>query len=588
MAFSDGFSAGLQLRKYMDEQSREEQATEIYNRNMGRDPSTPIVPDGFVAPQSVPPNYTQQSGFGGQQVMMPKGAIAMTPGTTNAQNMVANKDTVSGYQDGNVTTYPYQIGEPVQNTSPVPTSPYNTTEPVTQQAPNYNAMNGYKADGEPSGPAMPNVITQDYDANTPKEVKDKLANAQTEDEYNSILNDYKKSQQPRESSVYDKTVAEITSAKNKVETHQEELARIKKTANDMRAAGLWKEAQNFESKAVQTQKDYYESTNEYNKVIGKALDTKAGLAKSYLNAIEAGVDPEFAFNQTLMKAHSMGIPDLDQYKAMDGTKRAQAAQMIVDDAISTKDRLRTDLEIMKEENKKQKLNRTLAQTQETNLMKDRWHSEERELKEKSLDIKTVKTNFDMANQTVKNTQRDLNEIQDRLDKIKDGAVIKDDFGNIMSPAESQREAQILTTQRTNLQDRLVAAEEHAANVKKYLPSKDLKEIEKADKVSKLAPKDVNLLVTAINSNPDQLEVIRKNFEELHPGLKLEDYVKLNIPGKNPVDNRETLKSFEGSPERVKVDVTKSSKPMEKTYRDPITGQEISRSEYRKKYGENPK
>jgi hypothetical protein len=163
----------------------------------------------------------------------------------------------------------------------------------------------------------------------------------------------------------------------------------------------------------------------------------------------------------------------------------------------------------------------------------------------------------------------------------------------MSPAESQREAAILTQQRENFQDRLVAAEEHAANVKKYIPTKELKEIEKADQAetkqaSKLAPKDVNLLVSAINSNPDQLDAIRKNFEDLHPGLKLEDYVKLNTPAKKPVDNRETLKSFEGSPERVKVDVTKSSKPMEKTYRDPITGQEISRSEFRKKYGENPK
>ena len=586
--FSSGFEAGLQLRKYLDDKNRESQATEIYNKNRGIN-TKDIVPDGFVAPQSVPPDYTQQSGFGGQQVMMPKGAIAMTEGTTNQEMQPRGP---AGIQDGNVTTYPYQEGQPIQNTSPVGTSPFNTTEPVTQQAPNYNVMNGYPAgaqpSAEPSGPAMPNVITQDYDANTPKEVKDKLAAAQTEDEYNSILNDYKKSQQPKESSFYDKTVAEVTSAKNKVESHQEELARIKKTANDMRAAGLWKEANNFESKAVETQKNYYEATNEYNKVVSKALETKAGLAKSYLNALEAGVDPEFAFNQTLMKAHSMGIPDLDQYKSMDQTKRAQAAQMIVDDAISTKDRLRTDLEIMKEENKKQKLNKTIALTQETNLMKDRWNTEKRNLSEKSFDLKVIKTNFDMANQTVKNTQRDLKAIQDRLDLIKDGSVIKDDFGNIMSPAESQREAQILTTQRTNLQDRLVAAEDYAASVKQYVPSKDLKEIEKADKPNKLAPKDVNLLVTAINSNPDQLDVIRKNFEDLHPGLKLEDYVKLNIPGKKPVDNRETLKSFEGSPNRVKVDVTKSSRTMEKTYKDPITGEEISKAEFRKKYGENPK
>jgi hypothetical protein len=586
--FSSGFEAGLQLRKYLDEKNREKEATEIYNRNYGKPESKPTVPDGFAPEQPVPVDYTQQTGFGGQQVMMPKGAIAMTAGTTNEEMQPKGP---AGMQDGDVTTYPYQPGEPVQNVSPVPTSPFNTTQPVSQEAPDYSV----KQVTEPSGPAMPNAITQDqstisqdYTANAPQEVKDRLASAQTEDEYNSILNDYKKSQQPRESSFYDKTVAEVTSAKSKVDANQEELARIKKTANDMRAKGLWKEAQNFETKAVETQKNYYEATNEYNKVVGKALDLKAGLAQSYLNALESGTEQEFAFNQTLMRARALGIPDLDQYRSMDPSKRVQAAQMIVDDAVTTKDRLRSDIEIMKVEAKKAQFNKTLAQKDETLKMKDRWHSEDRDLKSRSLDIKAVKTNFDMANQTVKNTQRDLKMIQDRLDLIKSGAVIKDDFGNIMSPAESQREAAVLTQQRENFQDRLVAAEEHAANVKKYIPTKELKEIEKADKVSKLAPKDVNLLVTAINSNPDQLELIRKNFEDLHPGLKLEDYVKLNTPGKKPVDNRETLKSFEGSPNRVKVDVTKSSKPMEKTYRDPITGQEISRSEFRKKYGENPK
>jgi hypothetical protein len=283
--FSSGFEAGLQLRKYLDEKNREKEATEIYNRNYGKPESKPTVPDGFVAPQTVPVDYTQQTGFGGQQVMMPKGAIAMTAGTTNEEMQPKGP---AGMQDGDVTTYPYQPGEPVQNVSPVPTSPFNTTQPVSQEAPDYSV----KQVTEPSGPAMPNAITQDqstitqdYTANAPQEVKDRLASAQTEDEYNSILNDYKKSQQPRESSFYDKTVAEVTSAKSKVDANQEELARIKKTANDMRAKGLWKEAQNFETKAVETQKNYYEATNEYNKVVGKALDLKAGLAQSYLNAV---------------------------------------------------------------------------------------------------------------------------------------------------------------------------------------------------------------------------------------------------------------------------------------------------------------
>jgi hypothetical protein len=33
--------------------------------------------------------------------------------------------------------------------------------------------------------------------------------------------------------------------------------------------------------------------------------------------LESGTDQEFAFNQTLMRARALGIPDLDQYRSMD-------------------------------------------------------------------------------------------------------------------------------------------------------------------------------------------------------------------------------------------------------------------------------
>jgi hypothetical protein len=133
----------------------------------------------------------------------------------------------------------------------------------------------------------------------------------------------------------------------------------------------------------------------------------------------------------------------------------------------------------------------------------------------------------------------------------------------------------------------------------FFYTKELKEIEKADKVSKLSRQSVDTLVETINKYPDQIDAIKKGFNEEHPDLNFEDYVKLNTPGKKPVDNRETLKSFEGTPKRVKVDVTKQptsfiSDAQDAIVRrmgpveDPITGKMITRSEYRKKYGENPK
>jgi helix-turn-helix protein len=182
----------------------------------------------------------------------------------------------------------------------------------------------------------------------------------------------------------------------------------------------------------------------------------------------------------------------------------------------------------------------------------------------------------------------------------------------MSPAESQREAQVLTQQRTNFQDRLVAAEEHAANMKKYIPAKDLKEIEKADKVlnnqtSAIPQENVNTIKTLFNKvvalpadkQAQQFNILKSNVEAEHPGYTLDTKGNLvekgNVSAESkpaaktePKTQENVLKSFEGSPNRVKVDVTKSSRTMEKTYKDPITGEEISKAEFRKKYGENPK
>ena len=190
---------------------------------------------------------------------------------------------------------------------------------------------------------------------------------------------------------------ELTETKSKVDSHTEQLTKIRNLADKMRQKGFFKEAENFENKALETEKALYESTDAYYKTVVKANDIKAGLAKSFLNAIESGVNSDLAWGQTIMKGIHMGIPDLDRYINVPRDQRPQIAQGFVDDAMSTKDRVKTDLEMLKEKNKTDRFNRNLAFKEGTNVMKDRWHTEDRADRIRALDIKEVTANFKMAN-----------------------------------------------------------------------------------------------------------------------------------------------------------------------------------------------
>ena len=556
MSFEDGFAVGLKLREQMDAYDKNQQMTDMYNRvyhpemfkTDESNPSTnlPAPPNGFVAKEPTPMNYEKGTGFGGQETMMPKGAMSLSgaDGVTTTplrqEERVLDTSAPKGFATDYTTDYN-------------PTSPYGTTEQTGAQSPadmpygygaipkDYQPQEGV-VDTTPTEVPMeqgPQVtIEQGPKFSTmPDDLKSKLANARSEDEYNNILSTYKTPQEPN---LYDKTVLEITKAKSEMDTHQEQLSKIRNVADQMRSKGYFKEAENFENKAYETEKALYESTDAYYKTVTKANDIKASLANSYLNAISNGVDNDRAWSELIMKAHKMGIPDLDRYIGLPRDQRPKVAQMVVDDAISTKERLKTESDILKEKNKMDRLNKNLAFKENTNILKDRWHTEDRADRIRALDIKEVTANFKMANAMVANLRADLKMKQDRLNLIIKGDAIKDDFGNIMTPAESQKEATVLTQEIGDMQDRLTAAEAHTNAYREHLPKADLKKIEDANKAevnqkdaetsaAKMTPDVVNKLVEAINLHPDKIDQIKKTFTSKYPGLKMEDYVKINLP-----------------------------------------------------------
>lgn len=511
MSFEDGFAVGLKLRERMDAAEKERLQTEIYNKiyNRVKSPDTPLVEE-----QPIPKDYVKGTGFGGQETMMPPGAISFT----SNQNMVANANTVPGYNSrDDVITSPLRTEGQIMDTS-APTG--FATDPTTDAYPTSPYGSSYEQTGAQSPADMPygfGAIPKDYQ---PME-----GNVDTTPTQESPVATADQTAPPTEKSFYLKTVEDLTAAQNKMNSHQDELNKIKAVSSEMRSKGLWKEAENFETKAFEAQKNLYESTDSYYKTVSTALDFKARLANSFLNAVKDGVPSDLAWNQVMLRANTLGIPGMEEYSKLQGEDRIKFARMVVDEAMSTKDRLGNERLELKNKYTNERFNKTQERLKNNDLERERNNTFERELKTKKLNLDELKTDFDMSNKKVQNIRADIKAKQERIDKLRKGDYITDEFGMVLEGPERQREASLLGQEITALQGSLTNAETRLNSIKPNLPKSEIKAIEKnavvEATVSKITPEIVDQVTKDINNNPTQIAAITKAWEELHPGTSLQ-------------------------------------------------------------------
>ena len=494
MSFEEGFAVGLKLRAQMDAAEKERLQTEIYNKiyNRVKSPDNPLVEE-----QTIPKDYVKGTGFGGQETMMPPGAIAMT--------------------DNGVTTSPLRPEGQVMDTS-APTG--FATDPTTDAYPTSPYSSSYEQTGAQSPADMPygfGAIPKDYQ---PME-----GNVDTTPTQESPVATANEAAPPTEKSFYLKTVEDLTAAQNKMNSHQNELDKIKAVSSEMRSKGLWKEAENFETKAFEAQKNLYESTDSYYKTVSTALDFKARLANSFLNSVKDGVPSDLAWNQVMLRANTLGIPGMEEYSKLQGEDRIKFARMVVDEAMSTKDRLGNERLELKNKYTNERFNKTQERLKNNDLERERNNTFERELKTKKLNLDELKTDFDMSNKKVQNIRADIKAKQERIDKLRKGDYITDEFGMVLEGPERQREASLLGQEITALQGSLTNAETRLNSIKPNLPKSEIKAIEKnavvEATVSKITPEIVDQVTKDINNNPTQIAAITKAWEELHPGTSLQ-------------------------------------------------------------------
>ena len=492
MAFEDGFTAGLKYGAMMDAKRRERQAIEIYKR---------MNPDAEMAPTpSVPQDYVKGTGFGGQETMMPKGAIAIT--------------------DEGVTTSPLKPEGQVINTS-TPTG--FATDPTTDANPTSPYPSAYEQTNAQSPADMPygfGAIPKDY-----QPMEGNVDTTPTQETPMPPVTDAEQPPAAKGTNLYQQMNAEISTALSKKSAREQELARIKGTAHEMRKAGLFKEAEEYESKKIEAEKALHDSTKSYYDSASKGLDLQAGLANSFLKSVENGMNPDVAWGQAIMKAHTLGLPDMDRYANLQGDDRIKMAQMIVDNATTTKDRLKGDLAVLKDKSVNDRFNVTQQRLKDNDIARERNLSFERELKTKKFNLDELKTDFSMENKKVENIRADLKAKQERFDKLRKGDYITDEFGMVLEGPERNREALLVGQEIKSLQGSLENAEARVNAIKPNLPKGEAKQVQKEAvinaTVAKITPEIVDQVTKDINNNPNQIAAITKAWEELHPGTSLQ-------------------------------------------------------------------
>jgi hypothetical protein len=495
MAFEDGFAVGLKFGAMMDAKRRERQAIEIYKR---------MNPDAEIAPTpSVPQDYVKGTGFGGQETMMPKGAIAMT--------------------DEGVTTSPLRPEGQIMDTS-TPTG--FATDPTTDAYPTSPYASPYEQTGAQSPADMPygfGAIPKDY-----QPMEGNVDTTPTQETPMSPMPPVTDAEQPpaaKGTNLYQQMNAEISTALSKKSAREQELDRIKGTAHEMRKAGLFKEAEEFESKKIEAEKALHDSTKSYYDAASKGLDLQAGLANSFLKSVENGMNPDVAWGQAIMKAHTLGLPDMDKYANLQGDDRIKMAQMIVDNATTTKDRIKGDLAALKDKSVNDRFNITQQRLKDNDVSRERNLAFERDLKTKKFNLDELKTDFSMENKKVENIRADLKAKQERFDKLRKGDYITDEFGMVLEGPERNREALLVGQEIRSLQGSLENAEARVNAIKPNLPKGEAKQVQKEAvinaTVAKITPEIVDQVTRDINNNPNQISAITKAWEELHPGTSLQ-------------------------------------------------------------------
>lgn len=279
----------------------------------------------------------------------------------------------------------------------------------------------------------------------------------------------------------------------------------------------------------------------------KVIDLTSNLANGYLKAVDEGADSNTAWNRMLMSASASGI-DTKQLLGVPPEQRSAVANQFLAQAETAKIRSQTEIESMKELGRQARLAETNALREK--LSNDRLRAQARREEgiqarwEAGRTDKENKANETILSKVITQAQADrraydeqIKETSFRINGLRSGNILTDMYGNKLDKAGRikevtalQEKLDSLSSARDTITSEIEQHEEAFKDLQKHIGGKATKpttEEETTAKVVQPTKEDINLAIQAINDNPDKLDVVKANWERLHPGVPFDKYVKVN-------------------------------------------------------------
>lgn len=279
----------------------------------------------------------------------------------------------------------------------------------------------------------------------------------------------------------------------------------------------------------------------------KILEVTGQIAQGYLDSDPA--NKEAAWGTALMQLNAAGIP-IDDLMRIPPQLREQVAQQYADSAISGANKLKLELEYLKEAGRNRRAeesNRIREDLGNKRLQQQARSQEAIQLRfDKSMELREFNAMKGKLSSIITSAQRDRSDLEAKADDInfrisglRSGTILTDKYGNkltkearIAEVTALQEDLNALDGQRKKIDEEIKGYEGKLKEMP--VPKGGNKETGteastqvKEDTASKPSSQDVNLAVQAINQHPEALEQIKANWAKMHPDAKFEDYIKLN-------------------------------------------------------------
>lgn len=376
-------------------------------------------------------------------------------------------------------------------------------------------------------------------------------------------------------------MAKVQESVKSVQVAESEIQKVQRVADELHKAGLHDQANTYLDKQTTLIKNVENAKKVHLENTTAMAERAASLGNSYLEALDSGADPNAAWAELLIKASADGYPIESLLTVVDPQQRRAKAEEIVNNAETTKQRAQMATALLKAQTQADNTSKLIRSRENLSANRLRLQSQAQEAvqlrhqdnmswKDYNATKDKLKFTIDtLESERTANTS-DINNVSARLAGLRSASFV-------LGSTKQDKEAKMAE---------IASVEEELENLKKHredLTSTINEHSKTAASLKAPSGKEPSPTSPAKDTPPGApaIGTIVNDF-------KYKGGDPNNKNSWEKVEKRDTLKAPAANvkADRPKVDITKSSSSNE-LFKDPLTGEYLTKSEYRKKYGEDP-